>query len=69
MSLADRGANGIIGGNDVRVICKHIPERQVDISGVNNHQMTHVPIATVGGVTESNEGPVICIFHETAYTG
>ena len=31
--------------------------------------MVNIPIATVAGVATSNEGKVICVFHEAAYTG
>ena len=67
-SLVDRGANGGVAGEDVRVIAKH-PHRKVDIQGIDNHQLSSVPIATVGGVVSSQRGEVIAILHQYAYTG
>merc|ERR1712003_588698 len=41
---------------------------QLDYALVERGANGDVPICTVGGVSESNEGPVICIFQEVAYT-
>jgi hypothetical protein len=66
-SLIDRGANGGIAGEDVRVIdFKH---RQVDVQGIDDHQLNNVRIATVGGVINTQYGPVIAVFHQYAHTG
>ena len=69
MSLVDRGANGIVGGADCVLIGKPSVHRSVSITGLDNHQLPNVPIATVGAHVMSNRGPVICIFNEVAYTG
>ena len=37
-SLVDRGANGGVSGNDVKVIAKH-PDIIVDVQGIDNHEM------------------------------
>jgi len=66
-SLVDCGANGGIGGSDVRVI--HKTHHSVDVQGINNHQMVDIPIATVGGVINTQRGEVIAILHQYAYTG
>ena len=66
-SLVDRGANGGVGGEDVRVI--DFTGRSVDVQGIDNHQVTDIPLATVGAVAESQKGPVILIMHQYAYTG
>ena len=66
-SLADRGANGGVAGEDVRVI--DTTDRRVDIRGIDNHQVTAVPIATCGAVAKSQKGEVILILHQYAYTG
>jgi len=47
-SLIDCGANGGIAGEDVRVINK--TGRQVDIQGIDNHQIVDIPAGTVVGV-------------------
>ena len=67
MSLVDRGANGGVAGDDVRVIFK--TARNVDIRGIDNHQVTNIPIGTVGGVVTSQKGPIIVIMHQYALLG
>jgi hypothetical protein len=66
-SLVDRGANGGIGGGDIRVIetslCK------VDVLGVDRHEVHDLPIVTAGAVVESQHGPLIAIMHQYACTG
>ena len=66
-SLVDRGANGGLGGADVRVI-EHTT-RTADITGIDNHKIKDVPISTVAGLINSNKGPLIAIMHQYAYTG
>jgi hypothetical protein len=44
LSLIDKGANGGVAGNDVRVISK--TERTVDIHWIDNHQSTNIDIGT-----------------------
>eukprot|EP00536_Pseudo-nitzschia_multiseries_P005269 jgi/Psemu1/12096/gm1.12096_g len=68
-AMVDRGANGCIIGNDACLISKDIPPRYVNVTGINNHQIQNIPIATCGAYSVSNRGPVIVIFHECAYTG
>ena len=67
-SLIDRGANGGVAGNDVRRIDSNVV-RRVDIQGIDNHQITDIPIGTVGGVVPTNKGPVILIMHNYAIYG
>jgi hypothetical protein len=67
MSLVDRGANGGVAGNDVRVIFK--TNRTVDIRDIDNHQVTNIPIGTVGGVVNSQKGSIIIIMHQYALMG
>ena len=50
-ALVDRGANGGICGNDVRIISK--TGRSVDVQGINNHQITDIPIVTAGAVVKT----------------
>jgi hypothetical protein len=64
LSLIDRGANGGVAGTDVRVIFK--TGRTVDIRGIDNHQCTNIDIGTVGGVIQTQNGPVIGIVHQYA---
>lgn len=69
VSLIDRGANGCVAGAECNWIGGPVSPRNVSITGIDNHQLTNVPIGTVGGYSMSNRGPVICIFNEVAYTG
>jgi hypothetical protein len=63
-SLVDRGANGGVAGNDVCIIFK--TNRTVDIRGIDNHQVTDIDIGTVGGVVQSQKGPIIAVMHQYA---
>jgi hypothetical protein len=65
-ALVDRGANGGIAGDDVRVIAK--TGRSVDIQGIDNHRINEIPIVTAGGVINTQKGPIIAIMHQYAYT-
>jgi hypothetical protein len=67
MLLVDRGANGGVAGNDVCVLFKTFCN--VDIKGFDNHQLTHVPIGTVGGFVSTQKGPVIAIMHQYSLLG
>ena len=69
MSLADRGANGCVAGDDCNWMGGPDIKRRVHITGMDNHQVRDIIIGTVGAYVISNRGPVICVFHETAYTG
>jgi hypothetical protein len=64
MSLIDRGANGGVAGTDVRVIFK--TGQTVDICGIDIHQYTNIGIGTVGGVINTQKGPIIAITHQYA---
>jgi hypothetical protein len=64
LSIVDRGANGGVAGDDVRVLFK--TSRTVDIKGIDNHQLPDIPIGTVGGVVLTQNGPVIAIMHQYA---
>jgi hypothetical protein len=65
-SLIDRGANGGIAGSDTRVIARH-PHRTVDIRGIDNHEITSIPVVSAGAVARSQRGAVIVVFHQYAY--
>ena len=66
-SLVDRGANGGLAGEDVRLLETTL--RFADVSGINDHTLGSLSIATVAGVVESNQGPVCLIMHQYAYLG
>ena len=60
-ALVDRGANGGIAGEDVRVINK--TGRQADVQGIDNHQIVDIPIVTARAVINTHCGEAIGIFH------
>jgi hypothetical protein len=68
ISLVDRGANGGIAVNDVRRIST-CSDKTVNVMGIDNHQLTSIPIITAGGVSTSHLGPVILIFNQYAHHG
>ena len=63
-ALIDRGANGGIAGTDTRIIAR--TRHYCDLSGIDNHEMTHVPIVTAGAKVRTNRGYVILIMHNYA---
>ena len=67
-SLADRGANRGVAGEDTRVISCD-PHRNVDVRGIDNHEITSIPIVSAGGVTTTLQGEIIIIMHQCAYCG
>jgi hypothetical protein len=64
LALVDRGANGGVAVKDVHVIFK--TGRTVHIRGIDNHQCTNIDIGTVGGVIQTQKGPIIGIMHQYA---
>ena len=63
-SLIDRGANGGLAGDDVRVVCNHDPSKFINVSGIDSHQVKDLPIVTAGGVAPSQRGDIIVILHQ-----
>ncbi len=66
-SLMDRGANGGIIGDDAIVI--HVHNRAVDVTGINNHELSALKIVDAAGKLLTQNGPVIGIFRQYAYHG
>ena len=66
-SLVDRGANGGILGNDVRITQQH--PRTVDVTGIDNHQLQNLKLCDAVGKTMSQKGPVIVVLRNYAYYG
>ena len=62
ISLIDRGANGGVSRDDVRIIFP--TNRTVDIKGIDNHHVNNIGIGTVGGIVQTQDGPVIAIMHQ-----
>jgi hypothetical protein len=67
-AMVDRGANGIVSGNDVRVI-EYVDEPPVDVGGIDSYRINDVPLATIGAVMMSSIGPIIGIFSQAAHHG
>ena len=61
----DRGVNGGIIGNDARVC--HTYAREVDVTGINNHQMSSLKIVDASAKIITHRGPIIGIFKQYAY--
>ena len=57
-----------MAGDDVWVIFK-IPNKFMDISGIDSHCVNDLPIVTAGGVVPSQKGEVIVILNQYAYMG
>ena len=64
----DRGDNGGVAGNIFKVIDKH-PDRTVDVSGIDNHEIISIPLLAAGSITLTTSGEVIIIMHQNAHHG
>ena len=65
-SFFDRGTIGGVAGDDVTVI-NTPPHRNVNILGIDDHNITSVPIAIGGALDDSQASPVIIIMHQYEY--
>ena len=66
-SLIDRGANGGLAGSDVRILER--TGRTVSVTGIDNHELPGLDIATCAALLHTNHGKVVLIKHEYAYYG
>ena len=66
-SLIDRGANGGILGADAKVI--HIHNHTLNVTGIDNHQVTGLKVVDASALAMSNRGPIILIMRQYAYHG
>jgi len=57
----------MVAGDDVCIIDKSDPT--VDVRGIDDHQITNIPIVTAGGVVNTQHGPAMAIPHQYAYIG
>jgi hypothetical protein len=67
LSLIDRGTNGGVAGEYLRVLFRTISN--VDIKDIDNNRVTDIGIGTVGGVVQTQHGPVVAIMHQYALLG
>ena len=65
--LVDRGANGGLAGSDMRVI--HKTHRNINIQGIDNHEVTGLDVVTAATLLNTSQGKVIGTFNEYAYLG
>ena len=65
--LVDRGANGGLAGSDMRVIYK--THRKINISGIDNHEVSGLDVVTAATLLNTSLGKVIGIFNEYAHLG
>ena len=64
-ALIDRGANGCIARRDMQVIARS--EKTMDLSGIDNHTVRTLNLATAGGVVRMQLGDIIIIIlHQAA---
>jgi len=67
-SLVDRGANGGLGGDDMRVI-ETVPNAVADVTGITNNVARNLEIVLGAGLIKSNRGSIIGLFPQYAYLG
>jgi hypothetical protein len=67
MSLIDCGANDGVSGNDFSIITR--TKCTVEIKGIDNHHVNYIGIGTVGGVLQTQHGPIIAIMQQYALCG
>ena len=65
--MVDRGANGGLAGSDMHVI--HKTHRNINISGIDNHEVTGLDVVTAATLLNTSLGKVVGIFNEYAYLG
>ena len=63
----DRGANGGIAGDDVRIIEPNSFPRFVSVQGIDNHTLENIPVVSVGGVANTQHGEFILVMHWYAH--
>ena len=64
-ALVDRGANGIIVGNDMRLIAHS--GGSVNLNGLDDHTVRDLPLVQAGAYVLTNLGPRILIVNQGAY--
>jgi len=64
-TLVDRGANGGILGNDAKVIFRR--NKSVDVTGIDNHELSSLPMADATAKTLTDKGEVILFLRNYAY--
>ena len=65
-SLVDRGANGGIIGNDARIVYTYV-HAKVDVTGIDNHELSALKVVDAVSVVQSHKGPVLAFMRRYAY--
>ena len=65
--LVDRGANGGLAGADMWAI--HTSPRNLNIVGIDDHELTGLNVVTAAALLDTQKGPIIGAFHEYAHLG
>ena len=65
--LVDRGVNGGLASSDMHVI--HKTHCNINIQGIDNHEVTGLDVVTAATLLNTSQGKVIGIFNEYAYLG
>jgi len=65
-SLIDRGANGGLAGDDMRLI-EYDEDRTIDVQGIDNHQVPQLRLGKFGAVAKAKQGDVLLIFCQHAH--
>ena len=66
-ALIDQGANACLTGADQRVFCTY--NRRVNVGGIADNNLNGLQIVDSGGKAQTQRGPVICIFFQSAWDG
>ena len=64
--MVDWSDNGGFSWEDVTFINKY-PHRHVNVLGIDNNEISTIPVATVGSLYHTQVGPVIIIVHQYVY--
>lgn len=66
-SLVDRGANGGMVGDDVKILAH--TGQYVDVGGIDGHTVRDLELVSAAGLVDTNVGPRIVILNQYAYLG
>ena len=64
-SLVDRGANGGLGGSDVRILSRS--SRKCTVTGIDSHELQGLDVVQCAALVETNHGIVNLNINEYAY--
>ena len=65
--LVEREANGGLAGADMRMLQK--TDRKINTVGIDDHELTCLDVVPTDALFDTQQEPVIGIFHEYAHLG